>query len=78
KWMGPKHAMEVIHNCLLATGHYGYSFDLPHQQRMRDVMGLQIGDGTAGVMKQIIARQKIGRAAVTYSQGLFSIEQTIS
>lgn len=66
KWMGPKHAMEVIHNCLLATGHYGYSFDLPHQQRMRDVMGLQIGDGTAGVMKQIIARQKIGRAAVPY------------
>jgi cyclohexanecarboxyl-CoA dehydrogenase len=66
KWMGPKHAVEVIHNCLLATGHYGYSFDLPHQQRMRDVMGLEIGDGTAGVMKQIIARGKIGRAAVPY------------
>lgn len=66
KWMGPKHAVEVIHNCLLSTGHYGYSFDLPHQQRLRDVIGLQIGDGTAGVMKQIIARQKIGRAAVPY------------
>lgn len=66
KWMGPMHAVEVIHNCLLATGHYGYSYDLPHQQRMRDVMGLEIGDGTAGVMKQIIARQKIGRAAVPY------------
>jgi len=51
---------------VLATGHYGYSLDLPHQQRLRDVMGLQIGDGTAGVMKQIIARQKIGRAAVPY------------
>lgn len=66
KWMGPKHAMDVIHACLLTMGHYGYTFDLPHQQRMRDVMGLQIGDGTAGVMKQIIARQKIGRAAVPY------------
>lgn len=66
KWMGPKHAMDVIHNCLLTMGHYGYTFDLPHQQRMRDVLGLQIGDGTAGVMKQIIARQKIGRAAVPY------------
>lgn len=66
KWLGPKHAMDVIHSCLLSTGHYGYSFDLPHQQRMRDVMGLQIGDGTAGVMKQIIARGKIGRAAVPY------------
>ncbi|MFT7596018.1 MAG: cyclohexanecarboxyl-CoA dehydrogenase [Paracoccaceae bacterium] len=66
KWMGPKYAAEIIHNCLLATGHYGYSMDLPHQQRMRDVIGLQIGDGTAGIMKQIIARQKIGRAAVPY------------
>lgn len=63
KWMGPKHAFEIIHNCLLATGHYGYSFDLPHQQRLRDVMGLEIGDGTAGIMKRIIARTKIGRAA---------------
>lgn len=66
KWMGPRYAFEVIHNCLLMSGHYGYSYDLPHQQRMRDVMGLEIGDGTAGVMKQIIARQKIGRAAVPY------------
>ncbi|MGV0819090.1 acyl-CoA dehydrogenase family protein [Martelella sp. AMO21009] len=66
KWMGPKFAAEVIQNCLLSFGHYGWSMDSPHQQRMRDVMGLQIGDGTAGVMKQIIARQKIGRAAVSY------------
>lgn len=66
KWMGPRHAFDVIHNCILLSGHYGYSFDLPHQQRLRDVMGLEIGDGTAGIMKQIIARQKIGRSAVPY------------
>ena len=28
-------------------------------QRYRDVMGLQIGDGTANIMKMIIGRQKI-------------------
>jgi cyclohexanecarboxyl-CoA dehydrogenase len=66
KWMGPKTAFDVIHQCLLTFGHYGWSKDLPHQQRMRDVMGLEIGDGTAGVMKLIIAREKIGRAAVQY------------
>jgi cyclohexanecarboxyl-CoA dehydrogenase len=66
KWMGPKTAFEVIHQCLLTFGHYGWSKDLPHQQRLRDVMGLEIGDGTAGVMKLIIARQRIGRAAVQY------------
>ena len=63
KWMGPKTAVEVIHQCLLTFGHYGWSKDLPHQQRLRDVMGLEIGDGTAGVMKLIVARDRIGRAA---------------
>lgn len=66
KWMGPRNAFDVIHQCLLTFGHYGWSKDLPHQQRMRDVMGLEIGDGTAGIMKQIIARERIGRAAIQY------------
>ena len=64
KWMGPKTAFDVIHQCLLTFGHYGWSMDLPHQQRMRDVMGLEIGDGTAGIMKLIVARERLGRAAV--------------
>jgi len=66
KWMGPKSAFDAIHQSLLTFGHYGWTKDLPHQQRMRDVMGLEIGDGTAGVMKLIIARGRIGRAAVQY------------
>ncbi|NMF87127.1 acyl-CoA dehydrogenase family protein [Aromatoleum petrolei] len=66
KWMGPKTAVDVIHQCLLTFGHYGYSLDTPHQQRMRDVTGLEIGDGTAGVMKLIIARERVGREAVQY------------
>jgi cyclohexanecarboxyl-CoA dehydrogenase len=66
KWMGPKHAFEVIHQSLLTMGHYGWTKDTAHQQRMRDVMGLEIGDGTAAVMKLIIARQKVGKVAVQY------------
>jgi len=61
KWLAPKTAVDVIHQCLLTHGHYGWSLDLPHQQRLRDVMGLEIGDGTAQIMKTIIARRKIGR-----------------
>jgi len=34
---------------------------LPIEQRLRDVLGLQIGDGTAQIMKLIISRQKLGR-----------------
>ncbi len=66
KWMGPRYAFDIIHQCLLTLGHYGWTKDTPHQQRMRDVMGLEIGDGTAGIMKLIIAREHIGRAAIQY------------
>jgi cyclohexanecarboxyl-CoA dehydrogenase len=66
KWLGPKTAFDCIHQCLLTFGHYGWSKDLPHQQRLRDVMGLEIGDGTAQVMKLVIARERIGRVAVQY------------
>ena len=67
KWFAPKTAVDVIHQCLLTHGHYGYTMDLPHQQRLRDVMGLEIGDGTAQIMKLIIAREKIGTIAVQYA-----------
>lgn len=70
KWFAPKTAVDVIHQCLLTHGHSGYSMDLPHQQRMRDVMGLEIGDGTAQIMKLIIAREKVGRVAVQYDKGI--------
>jgi cyclohexanecarboxyl-CoA dehydrogenase len=58
KWLAPKTAVDVIHQCLLTHGHYGWSLDLPHQQRLRDVMGLEIGDGTAQIMKMIISRER--------------------
>lgn len=69
KWLAPKTAVDVIHQCLLTHGHSGYTMDLPHQQRLRDVMGLEIGDGTAQIMKLIIAREKVGRVAVQYDTG---------
>jgi cyclohexanecarboxyl-CoA dehydrogenase len=67
KWYAPKTAVEVIHQCLLTHGHSGYTMDLPHQQRLRDVMGLEIGDGTAQIMKLVIAREMVGRLAVQHS-----------
>jgi cyclohexanecarboxyl-CoA dehydrogenase len=61
KWYAPKVAADAIHRCLRFHGHYGYSLDLPHQQRLRDVIGWQIGDGSEEVMKLIIARSRFGR-----------------
>ena len=62
KWWAPKTAFDVVQNCLLLHGQFGYRTDKPIEQRLRDVLGLQIGDGTAQIMKLIIARQRLGRA----------------
>jgi cyclohexanecarboxyl-CoA dehydrogenase len=67
KWFAPKTSVDIIHQCLLTHGHYGYTRDLPHEQRLRDVIGLEIGDGTAQIMKLVIAREKIGRVAVQHA-----------
>jgi len=62
KWWAPKLAFEVVHTCLLLHGHSGWCVDLPFEQRLRDVLGLQIGDGTAQIMKLIIAREALKAA----------------
>ena len=61
KWYAPKKAADAVHRCLRFHGHYGYSKDLPHQQRLRDIIGWQIGDGSEEVMKLLIARSRFGR-----------------
>lgn len=61
KWWAPKTAYDAINQCLLLHGQYGYRTELPIEQRMRDVLGLQIGDGTAQIMKLVISRQRLGR-----------------
>jgi cyclohexanecarboxyl-CoA dehydrogenase len=66
KWWVPKLAVDIIHQCLLLHGHYGYTDELPFGQRMRDVIGLEIGDGTAEVMKLIVARELMGRESLPY------------
>jgi cyclohexanecarboxyl-CoA dehydrogenase len=62
KFWAPKLASEVIHKCLLTFGHLGYSTDSPLGQRLRDVIGLEIGDGTAQVSQLVVARSLLGRA----------------
>ena len=62
KFWAPKLAAEVIHQCLLTIGHVAYSSEHKVGQRLRDVIGLEIGDGTAQVSKLVISRNLLGRA----------------
>jgi cyclohexanecarboxyl-CoA dehydrogenase len=63
KWWAPKLSVDAAHQALLTHGHAGYSEELPLAQRLRDIIGLEIGDGTAGIAKLIVARSLLGREA---------------
>ena len=62
KWWAPKLAADIVHQSLLTFGHAGWSTDNPQGQRLRDVIGLEIGDGTAQIAKLVVARHLLGRA----------------
>lgn len=61
KWWAPKAAMEAAHQALLTLGHLGCTEDHAVAQRLRDVIGLQLADGTANATKLVVARQLLGR-----------------
>jgi cyclohexanecarboxyl-CoA dehydrogenase len=61
KWWGPSLAVDACHQALLTFGHSAYSEELPLAQRLRDVIGLEIGDGTAQIAKLVAARHLFGR-----------------
>lgn len=66
KWLGPKLSQEAIHECMLLNGHYAYTKEMPLEQRLRDVIGLEIGDGTAQANQLVIAREMIGKEFRSY------------
>ena len=66
KWWAPKLSVDCIHDCILLHGQYGWTRELPLEQRLRDVIGLEIGDGTAQVSKIVVARELMGREFLPY------------
>jgi cyclohexanecarboxyl-CoA dehydrogenase len=60
KWWVPQTSFDIVRKCLLFHGHYGYTKDFPFEQRLRDILGWQTGDGTGEVSKLIIARKLFG------------------
>lgn len=68
KWFGPKMASAAIKECLLLHGHYGYATEMGLEQRLRDVMAVEIADGTAQIQKIIIARERFGSEFLPYTK----------
>lgn len=61
KWWVPRLAFDAIQDCIVLHGHVAWSDELPLQQLLRDVSGMQIGDGTPQIQKLVIARHLFGR-----------------
>ena len=69
KWYGPLMASQAVKDCLLLHGNYGYAREYGLEQRLRDVMAVEIADGTAQIQKIIIARERYGAEFVPYRKG---------
>jgi cyclohexanecarboxyl-CoA dehydrogenase len=60
KWFAPTCAVEAIHDILLILGSSACNEAHAVQQRWRDAISCQLGDGTAEIMKLIVAREMLG------------------
>jgi cyclohexanecarboxyl-CoA dehydrogenase len=61
KWFGVMTANEVLATCMRLNGHYGWAKDLPHEQRLRDCLGMESADGPREIHLGIIARGMLGK-----------------
>lgn len=66
KLFGTQLSTQVIHDCMVLHGHYGYSEDFGLGKRMQDTIGLEIGEGPNQIQKLIIAREILGREYLPY------------
>jgi len=61
KWFVPRTCVHILNDYMVIRGHMGYTESLPIGQRLRDIAGRQIGDGTPQIQKLFISRRLFGR-----------------
>jgi cyclohexanecarboxyl-CoA dehydrogenase len=61
KWYSVEVSIQAIKDCMVIVGHPAYSTEHPISQRLRDVVGFQMGDGTPQMQKLIISRMLLGK-----------------
>ena len=67
KWMAPRFSTNAIRDCIVLHGHYGYTKEYPLEQRLRDVLAIEIADGTPQVSKLVVQREFMGRNFLPYN-----------
>lgn len=56
----PRLGEDITRECPTSHGHYGYTQGLPFEQRLRDALGWEAGDGTAQICKLVVAQLSSG------------------
>lgn len=67
KWMAPRFATNALRDCIVIHGHPGYTDEFPFEQRLRDVISIEIADGTSQVSKLVAMRELFGKEYLPYS-----------
>ena len=67
KWMAPRFATNALRDCIVLHGHPGYTNEFPFEQRLRDVMSIEIADGTRQVSQLVVTRELFGREYLPYN-----------
>jgi cyclohexanecarboxyl-CoA dehydrogenase len=66
KWWSPVVTFNAINNCIQNRGAVGYTSETLDELRLRDVRGMWFADGTADIMKIIVAREILGKEFIPY------------
>jgi cyclohexanecarboxyl-CoA dehydrogenase len=66
KWLSNETALQVLDDAIQFHGGLGYSNEVPHQQRWRDVRSGRIAHGTREILHIVAARELLGRESLPY------------
>lgn len=66
KWYAAEVSFQIVKECTVLHGHYGFSQESNIGQRFADITGNIIADGTPQILKQVIARETFGREYLPY------------
>lgn len=61
KLLANETAEAICREAIQLHGHAGYTRDLPLERMYRDVRGMSLAGGTVEVMRNVLARELLGR-----------------
>lgn len=68
KWWATKVAVDIVHDALILHGYSGYTSEGNIERCLRDLMGIQVADGSPGAMKLALVGELLGKEFPPYCE----------